>query len=143
MKTTNMTRTEKSCQNRAYAPAVPTAIAGDSDQGWEGTREQGGNNLGNTLTPYISDTYINLILYVPLFSISSSLFRKRRLFSKTYKKTKSPFHISTSSPQEQGTREQTAFDPGNYGLFVFPLPREHPASCSPPSPERRSPCPVP
>ncbi len=142
MKMTNMTRTEKRGYGGADAPAVPTAIVGDSDQGWEGTREQGGNNWGNRFDLVFSSVFRCLLVFVPLFPLNSSLFRKRRLFSKTYKKTKSPFHISTSSPQEQGTREQTAFDPGNYGLFVFPHPREQPTPCSPASPERRSPCPV-
>jgi len=107
MKTIKMTRITKRRPGGADAPAVPTGPAAGYRQGWEGTREQGGNNLGNNLTPYISDTYIYLILYVPLFPLSNSLFKERRLLSKTHKETKSPFHISTSSVQEQGTREQT------------------------------------
>ena len=61
MKMTNMTRTEKRGYGGADAPAVPTAIVGDSDQGWEGTREQGGNNWGNRFDLVFSSAFIMFI----------------------------------------------------------------------------------
>lgn len=142
MRTTKMTRTKKSAQDRAYAPAVPTGPEAGSSQGWEGTREQRGNNWGNRFELVFYSVLFNLIVFVPLFSNSNSPFKERRLLSITLKKTKSPFHICTSSRQEQGTREQSAFEPGFPGLFVFPGTRERPAPRSLPSPERRSRCPV-
>jgi hypothetical protein len=142
MKTIKDTRNEESCQNRADAPAVPTGRETGSSQGWEGTRERRGNNWGNRFDLVFSSVFISLLVFVPLFSLSNSLFKKRRLLSKTYKKTKSLLPICTSSLQERGTREQSAFEPGFPGLFVFPGPRERSAPSSLPSPERRSPCPV-
>jgi hypothetical protein len=122
MKTSNDTRKEKRRQKRAYARLVPTGPGWTSSQGWEGTRERRGNNWGNRFDLVFSRVFISLLVFVPLFSLSNSLFKKRRQLSKTHKKTKSLLTIYASSLQEQGTREQSAFDPGIYGVFVFPGP---------------------
>src|SRR5579859_2158442 len=110
MRTTKMTRNEQSRQNRAYAPALTAAVKVGRSQDWKGTREQRGNNLGNTLTPYLSTTYIYLILFVPLFPNSNRFFIERPPLSLSLKKTKTPSHISLPSRQEQGTREQSGFE---------------------------------
>ena len=140
MKTTKMTRIEKSCQNRAYAPAVPTGCEASFGRGWEGTREQRGNNWGNRFDSVFYDVFFYLLVFVPLFSLSNSPLGLNAVFLKPTNKNSSPLPICLPRRREQGTREQSAFDPGIYGVFVFPPPREQPLPCSLPSPERRSPC---
>ena len=133
---------ENTASEAAYAIAFPNGIAGAFGQGWKGTREHGGNNLGNTFHLVFSRVFISLLVFVPLFSLNSSLFNKRPLQFLILKKTKSSLPISTSSRQEQGTREQSAFEPCFLGVFVFPRLQEQPAPCSPSSPERCFRCPV-
>jgi len=142
MKTAKMTRTEKSGYGGAYAPAFPTGLGEGSDHGWEGTREQRGNNWGNRFDTVFYDVFFYLLVFVPLFPLSNSPLRLNTFFLKPTNKNSTPFPICIPYRRERGTREQSAFDPGNYGVFVFPLPREHLAPCSLPSPERCSRCPV-
>ena len=72
---------------------------------------------------FLSILYIYLV-FVPLFPVNRYLLGRKQ--SNFYKSKKIKFYLAIGLPfaRNEGTREQSGFEPGIYGVCVFPLPRE-------------------